>query len=856
MNTSEKFDASASRGLLVRRIVAAVASRFSNRRFVFSLAAVAVIGAKIVHIYAHLSSLSTVHLLQWGYSFFAQDTALLVILRLLLDASLLASAPVLLQLLSTTLAAVVIAYIAALGAIQVAFFAVAGNEIHWRNITVAGDASSRALLLSGSLTLALVLCLFVAVAWAAQDLTFALVGYAAHVVAWPFVNANRILWPRAGRYSEIPQHDVEDGGKPSSSQPAGWSAATLSRCPWRSLFRLFAHLLAAVAMLAHVVLFALRPHESSMTFMSWTPALLPFVDFKNSSPNLDKLVPTYGSGIDRAWDDRTALADPVRLPWLPPGPALAGFEDWYAGRKHYSAAADPLKASNLDDDLLEPLRGKLREAPIRHVMIVMLESTRKDLFPIKKDGLIWNRFASSFENKTLPEAAQRRLQTLTPTANYLTGDYADGFAHAEPRRRGGLNCNDAYTTATYTLKSIAGLLCGLSPLVADFNRESDHHFYQPCLPQLLDAFNAVDHDGDPDAFTSYKWRSSFLQSVVLKYDGLDRLVSDIGFADENVIGREYLKSSSAKFGTVHEPDINYFGMSEVVLDKYIRDAFASARKNDERVFMTHVTSTSHHPYAMPADEEYVPLSNGLDDLSHYVNAIGYDDRWLDRVLSILDAEGVANETLVVLVGDHGLSIPENDVLASYYNPNVGSNHVPLVLSHPKLPLVDVDGAVSSLQVLPTILDLLRETGSLPKAAAEAARDLAANYEGQSLLRPMRSNNQTTRTGSGRPAPHGDWQFTVINPGSAMLGVRDARPENGKWRLVVPVVDNVEWRFSNLDSDPTEKYSVRVFEFSTFLRLVEERYGVEAARWAEEGAFVARWWVEENSRRWRYGPNSV
>ncbi|KAJ3459470.1 hypothetical protein MRS44_015543 [Fusarium solani] len=248
---------------------------------------------------------------------------------------------------------------------------------------------------------------------------------------------------------------------------------------------------------------------------------------------------------------------------------------------------------------------------------------------------------------------------------------------------------------------------------------------------------------------------------------------------------------------------------------------------------------------MPEHEQYVPVANGLDMLSHYVNSEGYDDKWLRKVLDLLDEQGVANETLIVFVGDHGLSMPENDVVSPYYNPNVGIDRVPLVFSHPLLPAFDVHNAVHSSQIVPTILDLLVETGSLNKASRQAATDLMRNYEGQSLIRPMQKfNNETGQ---------GNWQFTVVNPGRAVITARDARyPER---HLVVPIIDNVEWRLSNLTADPAEHDSVQGFDFISFLDSVERKHGTEVAHWVEEGAFISRWWVEENSKRWRFGAYS-
>lgn len=859
-----------------RHIVLAVASRFANRRFLFAIAAVSVVGAKLVHIYAHLAALPTVELLLWGYSFFAQDTALLLFVRLLLGRWLLATGNWL-QIVATTLAATIVAYVLALGTINISFFAVTGSEVHWRNIAFATDASSRAVLLTGLVSCAVVLSTLLIVSWVLQDLLYFVVGLGADIVRWPFTFVLRKLsitrnQPLDVKYANIPQQDVERAAKHRlledddfyyaekhrlEEEDCAGSATGIQPSTWKSWFMLLLYLLSGAALLAQLILSIVRPHESAMVFMSWTPALLPFVDFTFSSPNLDSLLPLYNTSIGHSWDNFTALDDPMPLPWLPKEKPLRGFEDWYnPNMKHYSKASDPQKLSNWEDDLLPELRNKLAQVPIRNVMLVVLESTRKDVFPIKKGGLIWDTFAKSFENHLLPEEIQERLATLTPTASLLTGDYDDGFELQPPKikRRGGINANNAHTTGTYTLKSLVGTICGISPLVADFNLEYLHHIYQPCLPHILEAFNALaPAEGKvKDDFTTFKWNSSFFQSVTIGYDKQNVLMQDMGFDADRLISKEYLRSSGARFGAVHQPDINYFGMPEATLEEYIRDTFSSAKKNDERVFLTHLTSTSHHPFSFPNSKayKYLPLSDdkSLEDLSHYTNGIGYVDRWLGKILDILDEEGVADETLLVFVGDHGLSIPENDGISPYYNPNVGNFHVPLVLSHPKLPPIAINDAVSSLQILPTILDLLLETGSLPKTGSQrqAAKDLASNYEGQSLLRPLHNFSNHSDQGS-----QGNWQYSVINSGRAMLAVRDGRQPN--WRLIVPVIDNIEWRFTDLGSDPHEQEPIVSFGLLSLLHSVERRHGLEAAEWVEEAAFMARWWVEENSKRWRYGP---
>jgi hypothetical protein len=887
-----------------RRLVANLGSRIANRRFAFAVVAIAMLGAKILHIYAHHQAVSGKKMALWGYSFFAQDTVLLVLIRSTLEPWP-AWIPVIVSRLALALSATIATFVLAISIVSSSFFVASGSEMHWRNIGFASDPSSRALLLTGIFSLFLVVGIVLFLSYLLQDFVFAVFGFVAGIITWPvrclhgIVRGAKRPWhehfiPAAKSttawYSEIPQNDGENGEvsmRGYDDSPEGKSAAVqeeqsdfLTR-PARGLHRVLSrlgprvpgpellrrlllallYLIAAGLLITQVAMFLAQPGESSLSFMSWTPALLPFVDFSHSAPSLRKLKPVFGTGIQTSWDKFTSLADPPKWSWMPKDQKFPGFDDWNKwGKKHYSAAADPLKLSNMDDDLIPSLRDKLAGVPIRHVVLLFLESTRQDVFPMKNNTAFWDRMVESMSNNQLTDEMKERLATLTPTANYLTGDYNDGFEHEEKPVRGGLSMTNAITTATYTLKSMTGSLCGVTPFAVDFNQEASQLIYQPCLPHLFETFSRLDgtsdhkdekkekgkkeRDADAHEFSSYKWRSRYMQTSTMEYDKSRTLLDKIGFERENVIGREYLRSDDAKFGPITLPLVNYFAFEEEPLQDYIRDAFVTAKEENERVFLTHLTSTTHHSWQMPEDaelsEDMVTLGDGLADISRYLNVEGYGDRWIKRILDILDDEEVADETLVVLVGDHGVSLPENDKVASYYNPHVANDHVPLVLSHPKLPPVTIDDPVVSLQILPTILDLLIETGSLSGKASKAASDLVRNYEGQSMLRPH-------NTGGASEKGHGDWQFTIINPGGAQLASRDARhPER---RLVAPVVSDVEWQYSDIDVDPLEKKTIKSFEFGAFIRQIEKEHGEEVAKWAEEAAFISRWWVEENNNRW-------
>ncbi|KAL6805152.1 alkaline-phosphatase-like protein [Trichoderma sp. SZMC 28012] len=496
-------------------------------------------------------------------------------------------------------------------------------------------------------------------------------------------------------------------------------------------------------------------------------------------PSLASLLVMSGN-TNSMLDSHTALHEPIHWAWLLIDASLRGFGDWFvADKEHYQASEEPLKLSNLDDDLLLPLRGSLGN----------LESTRKDVFPLKRDGYIWERLVQSFKNSSLPFESQKTLSSLTSTAKGLTADFNDGFGHETGTPRGSLNTNNAFTTRTYTLKSIVGTHCGINPLAADFNVDTDHHIYQPCLPHIFEALNQLDHGGDEasgEPLKSFKWKTAFMQSVAMRYDKQDHLTPKIGLTDP--LGWWELEDEAAKLGPVNLTDVNYYGMPEVAIEDYLRDVFASAKKNNERVFLSHLTSSTHHGFGIPTDEEYVSLAGDTDHdkLSHYLNVMGYVGRWLNKILEILDEQDVAGETLVVAVGDDGLSIAERGTITAYSNPHVANCH----------------------------------TKSLSLSKARAVHDMVRNYKSQSLLRSLQKFSKTTGQGG--------WQFTVMNPGGLTIA-----------------------RFTDLETDPHEQAPLLSYDYTANLRSVEAKFGSDAAMRVEEAAAVTRGWTDENYKRWRY-----
>ena len=150
-----------------------------------------------------------------------------------------------------------------------------------------------------------------------------------------------------------------------------------------------------------------------------------------------------------------------------------------------------------------------------------------------------------------------------------------------------------------------------------------------------------------------------------------------------------------------------------------------AEDKDTPFFAAFRTGMTRYPY-FPGEN---PQDFGVDNESYnsYLNALHVGDAAFGRLLDYLDRAGLAEETLVVLLGDRGETFGEHGTFvhaAGLYEENV---HIPLALINPQLfhgtrsPLI-----VGLKDVAPTITDLLQI-------------DAPRSWQGHSVFAPSRPN---------------------------------------------------------------------------------------------------------------------
>lgn len=262
-----------------------------------------------------------------------------------------------------------------------------------------------------------------------------------------------------------------------------------------------------------------------------------------------------------------------------------------------------------------------------------------------------------------------------PTTPHLTGLAA----------RGAL-VERAWATVPHTSKALVSILCGLHPrLDPEIIEAGPEGLPAPCLARLL---------------RDRGWATAFFQPATAHFERRDQLVANMGYA--HFASRETLDGDGFE-------ESSYFGFEDrAMLDPVLAwvDAAAGDAAQPRRpFFLTVLTLASHHKYTVPSRWPRQPLAAdpALDD---YLNAIAYVDDFVGALLDGLSRRGLLDDTVVVVVGDHGEGFGEH---GRYQHDTVIYEEglwVPLVLAGPGVaPGRRIGGLRQHVDIAPTVLEL-------------------------------------------------------------------------------------------------------------------------------------------------------
>lgn len=380
------------------------------------------------------------------------------------------------------------------------------------------------------------------------------------------------------------------------------------------------------------------------------------------------------------------------------------------------------------------------------MILVFLESARADLLPFKPDSP-W-----------VKEHLSEHIRKENPISPFFTELVKHGLFYEHVR-----------TASTFTLKSLLGTLCSTVALPKNFLIEWKQLPYRKCLPQILKEAG---------------WETLHIQSGTSAWDNQRENHLLLGFNE--VVGFQQIDKGIV-VGRHREKlqlNTNYFGREDIPLIPAMMDWMAEQRSKGKPAFISTLTNVNHDPYNLPYgfhSHKFIDHPNGK--VNGFLNTVRYTDVYLKRLFDELLQSRLLEETLLVVVGDHGMALGEHGRVGTNENYSEEVIRVPLFFfsqnkdwqrAHPPQ---RVTKEHSTLDILPTILDMLAETGEVPQST------FMDYHEGESLLRQGR--------------PH-KTLITLVNPGAHSLVLyRD--------HLKAVIKDDSWARLFDLRSDPREEH---------------------------------------------------
>lgn len=311
-------------------------------------------------------------------------------------------------------------------------------------------------------------------------------------------------------------------------------------------------------------------------------------------------------------------------------------------------------------------RERLLTGPRPNIVVIVLESTRRD--------------GTSLGGK--PNVAE------TPNLVALAAR--------------GLEVTHGRAVIPYTTKSLWSMMCGRLPLLQAKIYEASPSIGAECLPDLL---------------ASAGWRTGYMQSATARFEDRPRLVHEIGFR-EIMMAEQY---TPLVLGYLSTDD-------EALVEQLARWIDRAPEKKPFMVAM--LTSATHHPYMLTPQARERAKASGKptrSDRDRYDRQVEAEDHMIGGAIEVLRARGLLDNTIVVVVGDHGEGFGEKAVRQHALNYYEEGLRVPWVMAGPGIPVGRVDDNATLPDLVPTLLDAI---------GAELSPGALADTPARSLLRPV------------------------------------------------------------------------------------------------------------------------
>jgi lipoteichoic acid synthase len=266
-----------------------------------------------------------------------------------------------------------------------------------------------------------------------------------------------------------------------------------------------------------------------------------------------------------------------------------------------------------------------------------------------------------------------RARSLSPYAN---GTPTTPFFQ-ELSQKGSL-IENAYAVIPHTTKALVSIQCGIYPRLDPEPYEAiERGIPVRCLPNLL---------------RDVGYTSAFFQPAEENFERRKDLVREFGYD---------LFAGKQSLGGAGFDESNYLGFEDKVL---VRPVMEWVDRQARPFLLTVLTLASHHPYSIPTGFGAKWFVEERSE-NEYLNTIAYTDEFLHDLFREFELRRLLDDTVFVVLGDHGEAFGEHDVRQHDAVPYEEGLRVPMVLVGPPFRRGRrIAGLRQSIDVLPTVLE--------------------------------------------------------------------------------------------------------------------------------------------------------
>lgn len=260
----------------------------------------------------------------------------------------------------------------------------------------------------------------------------------------------------------------------------------------------------------------------------------------------------------------------------------------------------------------------------------------------------------------------------------LGGEF-DSTPHLKRLADNGILVSDASAVVPHTTKALISTLCGDWPqLVTAVPEASFGGLPSQCLPNLV---------------KSIGYRTAFFQTARHTFEQRRELVHFMGF--------DFFRSKESLDRRKFESS-NYFGLDDQAM---IEPAMDWVKKEKKPFFLGMLSLASHHNYTLP--KKVKPKYPKSERKYEHLSTVHYVDSVLGKFVDRLEKEGMMENTLIIILGDHGEGMEEHGRKQHDLVLWQEGLSIPMVLYGPSV--LSTKGVISGprqqIDIVPTILEI-------------------------------------------------------------------------------------------------------------------------------------------------------